>query len=78
MLLMEPSGSILEVMNQMAMKRPFTEVCVKTVIRCVNQAHEAKSANPDAVTADQEAKLDGLVYALYGLTAEEVAAVEGR
>lgn len=32
---------------------------------------------PEADTTEQEAEIDRLVYGLYGLTEEEVAAVEG-
>lgn len=38
----------------------------------------AKQADPSADTAALEAETDRLVYALYGLTEEEVAIVEGR
>lgn len=51
-------------------QRPF--------IRLVDNILEVKDANPDADTSEQEAEIDELVYELYGLTAEEVAAVEGR
>ncbi len=36
------------------------------------------AVTPDADTVELEAEIDRLVYALYGLTAEEVAGVEGR
>ena len=51
-------------------QRPF--------IKLVDSILEAKSNDPDLDTSKQEAKIDVLVYALYGLTAEQVAAVEGR
>ena len=38
---------------------------------------EAKTTNADAHTAALEAEIDRLVYALYGLTEEEIAVVEG-
>ncbi|MCY3665199.1 MAG: hypothetical protein OXH81_06045 [Gemmatimonadetes bacterium] len=38
----------------------------------------AKETNSSSDTSDQEAEIDRLVYALYGLTDEEVVAVEGR
>ena len=38
----------------------------------------AKSASPTTDTSAQEAKIDWLVYQLYGLTPEEIAAVEGE
>ena len=37
---------------------------------------EAKPTEPDADTSQQEAEIDKLIYELYGLTAEEVAAVK--
>ena len=39
---------------------------------------KAKAANPNADTATLEAEIDRRVYALYGLTEAEIAAVEGR
>ena len=51
-------------------QRPF--------IRLVDRILQAKTADPAADTSAEEAEIDRLVYALYGLTAVEVAAVEGR
>ncbi len=53
-----------------AEQRPF--------IRLVERILSAKDADPDADTSEQEAEIDRLVYTLYGLTAEEIAAVEGH
>ena len=39
---------------------------------------KAKTANANADTAALEEEIDQLVYALYGLTEEEITAVEGR
>jgi len=36
-----------------------------------------KKANPKTDTTDLEAKIDEIVYELYGLTDEEIAIVEG-
>jgi len=44
----------------------------------VDQIMAAKRANPKADTSALEREIDRLVYALYGLTAAEVALVEGR
>ena len=52
-----------------ARQRPF--------IRLVERILAAKGSNPAADTSGEEAELDRLVYALYGLTEEEVAAVGG-
>ena len=53
-----------------AKQRPF--------IRLLDRILKAKAADPSADTAEQEAEIDRLVYGLYGLTEEEVRAVEGR
>ena len=53
-----------------AQQRPF--------IRLVDRILHAKTADPTADTQPEEAEIDQLVYALYGLTPAEVAAVEGR
>jgi len=44
----------------------------------VNQILTAKAADPTADTSALEAEIDRLVYALYGLTDDEIAIVEGR
>ena len=49
-------------------QRPF--------IRLVDTILKAKAADPKADTTEQEAKIDRLVYGLYGLTTKEIAAVE--
>ena len=49
---------------------PFTDY--------VDRILEAKDADPSAETSDHEAQTDPLVCALYGLTEEEIAAVEGQ
>ena len=51
-----------------AEQRPF--------IRLVDHILMAKAADPKADTTEQEAKIDRLVYGLYGLTTKEIAAVE--
>ena len=49
-------------------QRPFVEL--------VNRILESKNANADADTRELEDEIDRLVYALYGLTEAEIAAVE--
>ena len=49
-------------------QRPFVEL--------VDKILEAKDAGPAADTSELEAEIDQLVYDLYGLTEEEIAAVE--
>jgi len=51
-------------------QEPFKEL--------VDKILEAKKANPDAYTSAQEAKIDKMVYELYGLTEEEIKIVEGE
>ena len=51
-----------------AAQRPFIEL-VELILT-------AKDASPSADTSALESEIDALVYALYGLTADEVAAVE--
>ena len=50
----------------------------KVVVELVDSILKAKGADPAADTSAEEAEIDRLVYALYGLTEAEVAAVEGR
>ena len=38
----------------------------------------AKKVNPQADTSKEERKIDELVYALYGLSEDEIKVVEGR
>ncbi len=49
----------------------------KFFIDIINQILTSKAANPTADTSVLEAEIDRLVYALYGLTDEEIAIVEG-
>ena len=52
-----------------AQERPFVEL--------VDRILAAKASDPDADTSEEEAETDRMVYAPYGLTEEEAAAVEG-
>ncbi len=54
----------------------ITAVEQRPFIRLVERILSAKDAAPGADTGELEAEIDRLVYALYGLTAEEIAAVE--
>ena len=47
------------------------------IIEVVNQILDAKCSDLDADTADLEKEIDHLVYALYDLTDDEIAIVEG-
>ena len=46
------------------------------IIELVDQILDSKRANPNVDVSALEAQLDQLVYKLYGLTTEEIAAVE--
>jgi len=56
---------------------PFDATQAAPIEERVNQILALKEANPQADTRPLEAEIDRLVYALYGLTAAEVALVEG-
>ena len=61
-------------------KLPIPDVTTEEqapLVELVNQILEAKDTDPLADTDEMEAEIDRLVCGLYGLTAEEVAAVEG-
>ena len=47
------------------------------ITNLVNDILSAKAADPDADTTDLENEIDKLVYALYDLTPDEIAIVEG-
>ena len=47
------------------------------IIELVDQILAAKQANPDADNSALENEIDNLVYALYNLTEDEIAIVEG-
>lgn len=50
----------------------------KLIIALVDKILTAKKANPQADTSKEEAEIDQLVYALYGLSEDEIKIVEGR
>jgi len=47
------------------------------LVRTIDRIGNAKGASTSADTLVLEAEIDQLVYSLYGLTEEEIAAVEG-
>ena len=62
-------------------KLPIPDVAIQQqspIIELVDTILDAKTADPAADTNAEETEIDRLVYALYGLTPAEVAAVEGR
>jgi adenine-specific DNA-methyltransferase len=54
------------------------EITEKNIINIVDQILAAKKADPKADTSALEQEIDRLVYALYGLTEEEIATIEGK
>ena len=50
----------------------------QAITALVDRILAAKQQNPAADTRALEAEIDRLVYALYGLTPEEIALVEGQ
>jgi hypothetical protein len=57
---------------------PFDSLSKETIESLVTQILAAKAADPKADTVALETEIDRLVYALYGLTEDEIAVVEGR
>ena len=50
----------------------------KPIIALVDKILAAKKADSAADTSKEEAEIDQLVYALYGLSEDEIKVVEGR
>ena len=50
----------------------------KKIIDLVDKILQVKKADAGADTSAEEAEIDRLVYALYGLSAEEIEAIEGK
>jgi hypothetical protein len=50
----------------------------KMPYRMIDQILAVKAANPQKDTSRLEERIDKMVYALYGLTEEEVRVVEGK
>ena len=75
----ERDGGYFEYKPMFIERLPIPEISgpeQRPFIRLVDGILEAKESNPDADTSEQEREIDRLVYDLYGLTEEEVAAVE--
>ena len=47
----------------------------RTFICLVDEILKVKASNPKANTGEQETEIDRLVYAFYGLTENEIAAI---
>ena len=57
---------------------PATPTQQKPIIALVDKILAAKKDNPQADTSKEETEIDRLVYALYGLSEDEIKIVEGR
>lgn len=57
---------------------PATPAKQKPIIALVDKILAAKKADPQADTSKEEAEIDRLVYALYGLSEDEIKVVDGR
>ncbi|MEQ9468981.1 MAG: DUF559 domain-containing protein [Ekhidna sp.] len=74
------SGGFLEVKPQYFEQIPIATPSDKQrnqIETLVTQILEAKKKDPKADTSELEAKIDQLVYALYGLSEEEIGIIEG-
>jgi len=72
-------GEILELLYKPISEIPIREISFddqKPFINLVDQILTAKKSNPQADTSALEREIDLLVYALYGLTDEEIQIVE--
>ncbi len=62
-------------------KLPIPDVSLEQqapIVELVDRILIAKDADPEADTTQQEREIDRLVYTLYGLTGEDIAAVEDK
>ena len=62
-------------------KLPIPDVSLEQqapIVELVDCILTAKTADPEADITEKEREIDRLVYVLYGLTEEEIAAVEGK
>jgi len=77
----ERSGGFIEVKPQYFEQipiPPIKDTDKKKLDNLVTQILAAKKKEPSADTSALEKQIDEMVYALYGLTAEEIAIVEGK
>lgn len=73
-------ASAVRLFTQFVEKIPIKKISQKEekpFIDIVKEILEKKKENPEADTEKLERKIDEMVYRLYGLTAEEIAIVEG-
>ena len=77
----KPKGKVREYFNKPLSLIPIKKIPLadqQPFITLVDQILTAKQKNPDADTSAIERQIDKMVYALYGLTPEEIAIVEGK
>ena len=75
------SGGYYQYSSNILNRCPIPEVTAeqqKPIIALVDKILVAKKADNAADTSAMEAEIDDLVYALYGLTEEEIKIVEGK
>lgn len=71
-------GDFVRFIGQYVSRIPIPQIPTPNPIESlVTHILEAKAADPDADVAALEAEIDQWVYQLYGLTAEEIAIIEG-
>jgi hypothetical protein len=70
----DPGKSLCVVIPKRAIDEPEAQ---KPVIKLVDRILAAKQRDAETDTSALERELDELVYALYGLTPEEIKIVEG-
>ena len=76
----ERDGSYYEYKPMFIERLPIPKISAveqRPFIHLIDRILTAKAADPAADTDEQEAEIDRLVYGLYGLTEEEIEAVEG-
>jgi len=64
--------------DELPIPKNIDEATQKNIERLVDKILAAKKRDPQADTSELEAKIDQMVYKLYGLTEKEIAIVEGQ
>lgn len=71
------SKKLLKVIFEQLPIKKIPSIEQQPFIKLVDQILTLKKSNPQADTSALEREIDAMVYALYGLTDEEIAIVEG-
>ena len=75
----KPKGKIREYFNKPLSLIPIKKISLtqqQPFIAFVDKILSLKKSDPQTDTSALESKIDGMVYELYGLTAEEIAIVD--